>query len=186
MQWKARKSLIYTRWIRWFLGECPEDSSILYPCVLQGDAKKIRIGHHTCIQSHSILGCWRKYGNDLFEPTIIIGNNCSVGEFNQITACNKITIGDGLLTGRYVYIGDNSHGDLSWEESTIPPIKRSLKSKGEVVIGNNVWIGDKATILPGVKIGDNVIIGANSVVTHDVPSNCVAVGMPAKIVKKLE
>jgi acetyltransferase-like isoleucine patch superfamily enzyme len=74
---------------------------------------------------------------------------------------------------------------LSWGEASIPPVKRTLKSKGEVKIGNNVWIGDKATILGGVTIGDNVIIGANSVVTHDVPSNCVAAGNPAKIIKKI-
>lgn len=53
-------------------------------------------------------------------------------------------------------------------------------------IGNNVWIGDKSTILDGVHIGDNVIVGANSVVTHDIPSNSVAAGMPAKIIKQLK
>ena len=86
---------------------------------------------------------------------------------------HKITIGDGLLTVRFVYIGDNSHGGLSWEEAEIPPEKRKLKSKGEIMIGKNVWIGDKYTILGGVTIGDNVIIGANSVVPHDIPSNSV-------------
>ena len=55
-----------------------------------------------------------------------------------------------------------------------------LCSKGPVVIEDNVWIGDKVTILGGVTIGDNAIIGANSVVTHDIPSNCMAAGMPAK------
>jgi acetyltransferase-like isoleucine patch superfamily enzyme len=154
-----------------------------------GGAKLISIGDYTCIQSHSILGCWERYnafdGQQIFTPSITIGKNCSIGEYTQITSCNKITIGDGLLTGRYVYIGDNSHGGLTWEEADIPPIRRRLKTKGEIVIGNNVWIGDKVTILSGVIIGDNVIIGANSVVTHDVPSNTVAIGMPAKILKSL-
>ena len=58
-------------------------------------------------------------------------------------------------------------------------------SKGEVVIGNNVWIGDKATILAGVTVGDNVIVGANSVVTKDIPSNTMVAGVPARIINSI-
>jgi acetyltransferase-like isoleucine patch superfamily enzyme len=173
-------------WLRHFVGKVGEHSSILYPCSLQGGGeKRIAIGDNTCIQSHSILGCWVKYGkNQTFTPEIIIGNHCSIGEYNHITAINKITIGDGLLTGRFVYIGDNAHGGLSWEEAEIPPAQRHLTSKGEVVIGKNVWIGDKVTILSGVSIGNNVIVAANSVVTKSVPSNCIVAGTPAIIVKR--
>ena len=178
---------LYTMWIRNFIGELPQDSSVAYPCYLQGGgAKYIYVGHHTGIQSHSILGCWVKYGNQQFTPSVTIGNHCHIGEYNQITSCNKITIGDGLLTGRFVYIGDNSHGGLSWEEASIPPAGRPLQSKGEIKIGNNVWIGDKVTILSGVTIGDNAIIGAGSIVTHDIPSNSMAVGAPAKVVKQIQ
>ena len=187
-QWlKSKQDVVYTLWMKNFIGEIGKQSSICYPCSLQGGGQKqIVIGHHTGIQSHCIFGCWVKYGNiQTFAPQIIIGNYCCIGEYNHITACNKIVIGDGLLTGRYVYIGDNAHGGLSWEEASVPPVKRALKSKGEIKIGNNVWIGDKVTILGGVTIGDNVIIGANSVVTHDVPSNCVVAGCPARIVKTI-
>lgn len=178
--------LLYTIWIRRFIGSLGENSSIHYPCTLEGGGdKQIFIGNQTYIQGHCILGCWSKFGNQHFNPSLSIGNNCGIGEYNHISACNKIIIGDGLLTGRFVYIGDNAHGGLSWEEASIPPARRALKSKGKIEIGNNVWIGDKVTILGGVTIGDNVIIGANSVVTHDVPSNCVAAGNPAKVIKKL-
>ena len=68
----------------------------------------------------------------------------------------------------------------------VPPIKRELRTKGEVVIGDNVWIGDKASILPGVIIGKGSIVGANSVVTKDVPPFTVVGGNPAKIIKKLD
>ena len=184
---KSYRNKIYTLWIQNFLGHFGEGSSIAYPCSLQGGGQKnISIGNHTGIQSHSILGCWEKYGEQQFSPSITIGNHCSIGEYNQITACNKITIGDGLLTGRYVYIGDNAHGGLSWEEANIPPARRHLKSKGEIVIGRNVWIGDKVSIFGGVTIGDNVIIGAGSIVTHDIPANCMAAGVPAKIVNELK
>lgn len=184
---KRKWNSIYSLWLSNFIGTIGSDSIILYPCKLWGrGSKNITIGEGTTIQGHSILGCWIKYAGDTFTPSITIGDNCNIGEHTHITAINKITIGDGLLTGRYVYIGDNSHGSLSLEEGNIPPVYRKLQSKGEVVIGNNVWIGDKVTILAGVTIGDNVIIGANSVVTKDIPSNCMAAGVPAKIIKQLK
>lgn len=181
------RDILYTMWIRNFIGQMGEHSRIVCPCSLQGGGqKRIVIGDYTSIQSHCVLGCWEKYGDQQFTPSIIIGNHCSIGEYNHITACNKITIGDGLLTGRYVYIGDNAHGGLSWDEAEIPPAQRHLTSKGEIKIGRNVWIGDKATILAGVHIGDNVIVAANAVVIRDVQNNCVVAGIPAKVVKSLD
>ena len=181
------RNIIYTMWIRNAIGKFGEQSRIAYPCGLQGGGqRRIEIGDDTYIGSHGILGCWERYGSQKFTPSIIIGSHCSIGEYNHITACNKITIGDGLLTGRFVYIGDNAHGGLSLEDADIPPVRRHLTSKGEVKIGSNVWIGDKVTVLAGVTIGDNVIIGAGSIVTHDIPSNCMAAGMPAKAIKLLD
>jgi len=180
------RDVLYTLWIRNFIGQVGKHSTIACPCSLQGEGqKRIVIGDYTSIQGHSVLGCWEKYGEQQFTPSIIIGNHCSIGEYNHITACNKITIGDGLLTGRFVYIGDNAHGGLSWEEADIVPVKRMLRSKGEIMIGRNVWIGDKVTILGGVTIGDNVIVAANAVVTKSVASNCVVAGIPAKVIKQL-
>lgn len=182
------KNTLYTLWIRNFVGQLGEHSRICYPCSLQGGGQKnITIGDYTTIQGASILGCWTKYGNQEFpNVSITIGNNCSIGEYNHITACNKISIGNGLLTGRYVIISDNSHGGLSEKESFIEPAIRNLISKGEVVIGNNVWLGDKVAVVSGVHIGNNVIVAANAVVTKDLPDDCMAAGVPAKVVKLLK
>lgn len=156
------------------------------PCILQGEGiKNVYIGDSVWIQEHTIIGCWTEYGEKHFQPSISIGNNCNIGAYNHISACNKIEIGDGLLTGRFVVINDNSHGGLSYEESDVAPAKRKLISKGEIIIGKNVWIGDKAAILSGVHVGNNVIIAANAVVTKDVPDNCIAGGVPAVVIKKL-
>jgi len=165
-----------------------KDSKVCCPCCLQGGGQKnISIGNHTLIQSNSILGCWVKYGQKTFpKASITIGDYCSIGEYNQITACNRIEIGNGLLTGRFVIITDNSHGTLSETESRIAPQRRNLESKGEVFIGDNVWLGDKVSVLAGVHIGNNVIVGANSVVTKDIPDNCMAAGNPAIIIKILD
>lgn len=183
---RGYRDVLYTIWIRNFIGHVGNGVKIAKPCCLQGGGyKRISIGDYTDIQKSSVIGCWTKYGNQNFEPSITIGANCRIGEYNQISASNRITIGDGLLTGRFVYIGDNSHGGLSIEESQIPPSERKLFSKGDITIGNNVWIGDKVTILADVHIGDNVIVAANSVVTKDVPSNCIVAGMPAKVVRSL-
>lgn len=120
------------------------------------------------------------------EPILIIGNHCSIGARSHITAVNRIEIGDNLLTGDNVLITDNAHGTSEIEMLNIPPDDRPLVSKGNVKIGNNVWLCDKVAILPGVSIGNNVIVGVNSVVTADIPNNCVAVGIPAKVVKHIE
>lgn len=100
---------------------------------------------------------------------------------------NNITIGDGLLTGRFVFIGDHNHGKCnSRDEMLIPPFDRKLYSKGAISIGNNVWLGDKVAVLAGVTIGDGSIIGANSVVAKDIPAYCIAAGNPARIIKELK
>ena len=95
-------------------------------------------------------------------------------------------IGDGQLTGRYVLITDNAHGENLPNELNIPPLASRVYSSGPVIIGRNVWIGDKATILPNVKIGDGAVIAANAVVTKNVPPYTVVAGCPAKIIKTIK
>lgn len=119
------------------------------------------------------------------HPELTIGSYCWFGEYNHITCANKVTIGDNLLTGKWVTITDNSHGATDYDSFKIAPIKRPLVSKGSVVIGNNVWIGDKATILPGVTIGDGAVIAASSVVTKDVPAYSIVAGNPGKVVRAI-
>ena len=178
---------IYTLRASKVIGGIGENTVIEKPCLLQGSGvKRLFIGDYTLINAHAVIGLWSKYGEDNYEPEVRIGNHCNIGEYCHISAINKITIGDGLLTGRFVYIGDNSHGGLSNDEAEIAPELRKLKSKGEIFIGKNVWIGDKVTILGGVSIGDNVIVGSNSVVTHDIPSSSVWGGNPAKEIKCLK
>jgi len=114
------------------------------------------------------------------KPELTIGKNVSLMRNCQISCLNRVMIGDGCLLGDNVFITDNFHGMSSKDELCIPPLKRNLYSKGEVVIGNNVWVGRNVCIMPGVKIGDGAVIGANAVVTCDVESKSVVAGVPAK------
>lgn len=133
-----------------------------------------------------ILGCWVKYGDSIYHPEIRIGSNTYIGDYTQISAANQVVIGDGVLTGRYVYISDNNHGKTDAANLQKKPVDRTLFIKGPVHIGNNVWIGDKVSILSGVTIGDGAVIAANAVVTKDVPPYCVVGGVPARIIHKVE
>ena len=148
--------------------------------------ERITIGNNTHFDDFIYLTAWTSYGEQKYKPQIHIGYNCAFGAWNHISCINKITIGDNCLTGKWVTITDNSHGSNTYDELTTPPGERLLYSKGPIVIGKNVWIGDKATILSGVTIGDNAIIAANSVVTKDVPTNTVVGGCPAKVLKEIK
>jgi acetyltransferase-like isoleucine patch superfamily enzyme len=116
-----------------------------------------------------------------------IGKNVQINDYVHITAMENVTIGDNVLMASKIYISDCSHGYYEGGENDSDPlsipIDRMYKTKS-VIIGNNVWIGESVSILPGVIIGENSIIGANSVVTKDVLANCIAVGIPAVVVKK--
>lgn len=144
----------------------------------------IRIGRGTVFGKAAVITAWDTFCNQKYKPNITIGERCSFGDFIHITAIKGINIGDDVLTGRWVTITDNSHGDTDFDSLRIPPLQRSLISKGPVTINKRVWIGDKVTILPGVTIGEGSVIAANSVVTKDVPAYSIVAGNPARVIKQ--
>lgn len=147
-------------------------------------AEYIFINSNTGFGDGLFLTAWNNYHKQKFTPKVTIGKNCWFGLYNHISAINMISIGDGFLSGKWVSIIDNDHGETDFATLKLKPTDRPLVSKGPIIIGNNVWIGDKATILSGVTIGDGAVIAANSVVTKDVPPYCVVGGVPAKILKE--
>lgn len=118
--------------------------------------------------------------------SILIGDNVQVNDFVHIGAIESIIIEENVLIASKVFITDHNHGGYNDSLSScpnIPPIKRPLVSS-PVLIERNVWIGEFVSILPGVTIGQGSVIGSNSVVTKSIPKYCIAVGSPAKVVKR--
>ena len=175
-KWRVIKS----QWIAGKMAEAGDGVFFKYVAQLH-DPQYIHIGNSTSFGKDLFLTAWGGVSDR--EPNLSIGSNCSFGAYNHITCANRVTIGDSLLTGKWVTITDNSHGETDKDTLGMRPQKRPITSKGPVVIGNNVWIGDKATILPGVSIGDGAVIAANAVVTKDVPAYSVVGGNPAKVIK---
>ncbi|MDA9199448.1 acetyltransferase [Schleiferiaceae bacterium] len=134
------------------------------------------------------VGCrFEAYVSSKSKKTLVFGKNVQLNDHVHITAMNRVFIGDNVLMASKIYISDCSHGfyagderDSSPEQS---PIERSYRLS-EVIIEDNVWLGEFVSILPGVTVGKGAIIGSNSVVTKDIPANTIAVGTPAQVIKR--
>jgi acetyltransferase-like isoleucine patch superfamily enzyme len=176
--------VLYTQWILHKLPNSDIDISINKGLHLVG-GKYIKIENKVCIGRYVTLTARDQYLNNKV-PSIVIGKGTTIGDFAHITAIDSILIGKDVLLGKFVTITDNNHGESTYESLCEKPTSRPMSVKGEVVIGDNVWIGDKSTILSGVQIGDSCIIAANSVVTKSLPSFCIAAGNPCKILKIID
>lgn len=113
---------------------------------------------------------------------LTIGENFGINSYSRIVTHEAIDIGNNVTIGQMVSILDHDHHF----EIENQDMKLSGYDTSPVSIGNNVWIGDKSTILRGVTIGDNVVIGANTLINKNVPSNCVVGGIPFKVLKELD
>jgi lipopolysaccharide O-acetyltransferase len=127
------------------------------------------------------------FGDDHQSPIIIIGSDVQVNDYVHIAATTSVRIGNNVLIASKVFISDHNHGrysDPSPQDSPMtPPAKRPLVA-APVVIEDNVWLGEFVAVLPGVTIGKGSIIGAASVVTRDIPPDSIAVGAPARVIKR--
>ena len=111
---------------------------------------------------------------------VSIGDRCLIGRGSGIVAHQRVQIGDDVFTGHHVYITDANHG---YEDLGVPPSQQFAASR-PVSIGAGSWLGHGTVVLPGVTIGRHVVVGAGSVVTDDLPDRCVAVGNPARVIRR--
>lgn len=151
--------------------------------------RHIRIGAGFSAGEGLWLEAISRHGSQLLDPQVVIGSDVRLSQWVHVSATHFVEIGDGVLIGSRVFIADHNHGIYTGEFSSSPetsPSIRPLDDDKSVIIGRNVWIGDGVVVTPGTIIGDGSVIGANSVVRGTVPKNCIAVGAPARVVKRWE
>lgn len=162
-------------------GHYGKNTCILNPIICISGQHNMYIADDTKINKYVRLQCYQDDNRDYGK--IEIGKKCCI-EFRFTVLSGPeglVKIGDNVLIASDVMISNENHGtdpinELSYSEQPL-----NVKN---VSIGNGCWIGEKVCILPGVSIGEKSIVGAGSVVTRDIPSYSIAVGNPARIIKK--
>ena len=143
----------------------------------------ISIGDDTLIGPGVALSAGMVPGQECISKVVVsIGDRCLIGRGSGIVGHFSIDIGNDVWTGHHVYITDQNHG----YEDVTRPISQQSQPERPVVIGDGSWLGHGAVVLPGVTIGKHVVIGANSVVTKDIPDFSVAVGSPARVIRQYD
>jgi lipopolysaccharide O-acetyltransferase len=150
----------------------------LIPPILVYGGAAIRIGNGVCIWQHARLIA---HNSDDGSIKIDIGDGASIHPYAHISAIRSVRIGAGALFASNVYISDHDH---DWRDPDDPPISNARVLAAPVDIGPNVWLGEKVCVLRGVTIGEGSIVGAGSVVTKDIPPRSIAVGAPARVIRR--
>lgn len=132
----------------------------------------LAVGDHVCFMDHTRIAA-RKGGK------LVIGDNTLIGRYCIISCWYDVVIEENVLMSNMIWITDHQH-----EFDLKSPVSfGKCGNLAPVRIKSGTWIGNKVTIMEGVTIGRNCVIGANSVVTRDIPEGCVAVGVPARVIK---
>ncbi len=156
-------------------------SVIQFPFTLWGESG-ISVGEKVYVGPGSWLICLKEAAAEC-EPVIQIGDGCSFAGGVTVTAVLKVCIEKDVLIGRNVHISDHAHEFRSKDTAILHQGVSGIKP---VRIGAGSWLGQGVVVCPGVTIGRNSVIGANSVVNSDIPDGCVAVGAPARVIRRPE
>jgi acetyltransferase-like isoleucine patch superfamily enzyme len=151
-------------------------SKIVAPLKLDGK-KNIEIGSRVYINYKTWLLSLPL--TDCHSPLLKISDGCVIGNYNHICATQSVIFENDVLTADKVYVADNLH---YFENINIPIHKQPVRQTNTVTIGEGSWLGENVCVI-GANIGKHCVIGANAVVTHDIPDYSVAVGVPAKVIK---
>ena len=114
------------------------------------------------------------------HPKLVIKDGVNIGRYNQIYSTSSIIIEENVLIADRVFISDSAHGS---QDISLPIMYQKITTKGAMVIGKGTWIGINVAII-GASVGKNCVIGANSVVTKNIPDYCIVSGSPAVIIKR--
>jgi acetyltransferase-like isoleucine patch superfamily enzyme len=140
------------------------------------DEGRLTIGEGALLEP----GCWLTLAP---EGRIEIGEGCFLNRNTMFAAYERIEVGDHTMFANGCFVGDADH---RFDDPNAPVTHQGFTSKGPVRIGSNCWFGVNCVVTSGVTIGDRCVIGANSVVTRDIPSETIAAGAPASVIKPIE
>ena len=169
-----RSRIVYTAAMKHF----GKGSAIRRPLIVQGP-EWISIGERTFIRDFARLEAIRAPGAP--EPVLSIGSDVLAEEDLHVTCTRSVVIEDQVLISARAYISDTSHALPSGDGNVVTTV-----IPGEAVrIGSGTMIGIGVSVLPGVSIGRHCVIGANSVVTDDIPPFSIAAGVPAKVIRQI-
>ena len=162
-------------------GSFGQSSLICFPLDTLVNPQAIHLGSGTMVAQHAVLSAgWMPDQPNLDPEVIRIGDRSLIGRGSTVVGHTSIVIGDDVWTGHNVHITDMNHN----YEDLDTPIGRQWMEPKPVVIGDGAWLGHGTVVLPGARIGRHTVVGANSVVTGELPDRCVAVGAPAKVVRQ--
>jgi carbonic anhydrase/acetyltransferase-like protein (isoleucine patch superfamily) len=157
------------------------DSVIAFPITTLFNEHAIWVGDGVRIGPEISLSVGIVPGQQLVSAVAIrIGDRCLIGRGSGIVAHLSVEIGNDVWTGHHVYVTDQNHG----YEDVSRPISEQLAPERPVRIGDGSWLGHGTIVLPGATVGRHVVVAAGSVVTGDLPDNCVAAGNPARVIRR--
>lgn len=152
-------------------------------------ASRIRLGQRFQAGRFLWLEAIESFNEQRFEPSIVIGDDINLSELVHIACISSIVIGDGVLMGSKVIVTDHNHGQYSGAgEHSSPderPNRRVLHGS-PVHVGARAFLGDNVVVLPGSRIGAGAIIGANSIVSGEIPPHTMAIGCPARPIRRYD
>ena len=140
------------------------------------DSGRLTIGEATLLEP----GCWLTLAR---EGRIRIGEGCFLNRETMLASHELIEIGDHVMFANHCFVGDADH---RYEDPSKPITWQGFTPRGPVRIGSNCWFGVGCVVTGGVEIGERSVIGANSVVTQDIPAGVIAAGAPAKVIREIE
>jgi lipopolysaccharide O-acetyltransferase len=156
---------------------CGQGSMVDRPFLVTG-AERISLGAGVFIWPMARI---EALAGDGSGQIIEIGDGTSIQPFVHLAAVASLRIGRDCLFASHVYITDHDH---DWRDGDVPARLQPQLLADPVFLGDGVWLGERVCVLKGVTIGDGAIVGAGSVVTKDIPPRCIAVGAPARVVKR--
>lgn len=139
---------------------------------------QVRLSQGGCIELWKEVIVRQNCHVEAWGGSLTMGCNSSLNIGCYVVAMQEITIGENVMIGPYAVIVDHDHGT---ENAGVPMVLQKMKT-APITIQDDVWIGAHVTITKGVQIGRGAIIGANAVVTRDIPDHCIAAGVPAKVI----